>query len=92
MLMARILDRAATLSYIGLDDAQTALAQAKSADLYFRVASGLSSQSPDYRNLGSANATTTNIQLATLQTDIAHKPNNADTRLALTISTPLLAR
>jgi hypothetical protein len=70
-LTGRILDRAATLSYMGLDDARTALREVSAANLYFRVASGLPGQSTNYRDAALANITLTSIQLRTLHSDIA---------------------
>ena len=70
-ILARILDRAATLSYIGLDDAATALSDVRRANLYFRVASGLPNQSVEFRQAAASNVELTGIQLHTLRTDLA---------------------
>jgi hypothetical protein len=70
-LTARILDRAATLSFMGLDDARAALPEVRAANLYFRIASALPRTSPDYRAAAAANARLTAIQLQTLHTEIA---------------------
>ena len=70
-LTARILDRAETLSYMGLDDAPTALREVRKANLYFRIAAGLTNQSANYHAAAIANAQLTSIQLRTLHTDLA---------------------
>ncbi len=70
-LTGRILDRAATLSYIGLDDAKAAWPEVQAANLYFRVASGLTNQSQDYHAAALANVRLTAVQLRTLRSDIA---------------------
>src|SRR5450755_2966513 len=73
-LTGRILDRAATLSYIGLDDANTALREVKAANLDFRIAAGLTNQSENYHTAALANVRLTTVQLRTLQADIAAAP------------------
>jgi hypothetical protein len=70
-LTGRLLDRAATLSYMGLDDAVTALREVKLANLYFRVAAGLNNQSTNYHDAAIANVALTHVQLHTLQADSA---------------------
>ncbi len=70
-LTGRILDRAATLSYMGLDDTSTALREVRTANLYFRIAAGLASQSADYRAAAWANVKLTQLQLNTLHAEIA---------------------
>jgi hypothetical protein len=70
-LTGRILDRAATLSYMGLGDARTALREVTTANLYFRIASGLPGQSSDYRDAALANIKLTSVQLQTLRSDLA---------------------
>jgi hypothetical protein len=70
-LLGRILDRAATLSYMGLGDAGTALPEVIRANLYFRIAAGLRNQTSDYHAAALANATLTRIQLGTLHADLA---------------------
>lgn len=72
-LTARILDRAATLSFMGLNDARTALPEVRTANLYFRVASALPHTSPEYRAAAAVNAKLTAIQLQTLHTEIAEQ-------------------
>lgn len=76
-LAARLLDRAATLSFMGLNDARTALPEVKTANLYFRVASGLPGQSAEYRAAALANVALTRIQLRTLNADIAALPRGS---------------
>lgn len=73
-LTGRILDRAATLSYIGLDDSATALREVKAANLYFRIAAGLTNQSENYHAAALANVRLTTVQLRTLQADVAAAP------------------
>jgi hypothetical protein len=73
-IAGRLLDRAATLSYMGLNDAATALREVRTANLYFRIASGLPSASADYRDAALANVKLTLIQLRTLHADIAARP------------------
>jgi hypothetical protein len=70
-LIARLLDRTATLSYIGLDDAGSALRDVESANLYFRIAAGVAGESADFRAAAAANVELTNLQLQTLRTEIA---------------------
>jgi hypothetical protein len=70
-LTGRILDRAATLSYMGLNDTGTAYREVKTANLYFRIAAGLPDQSDNYHLAAVANVTLTTIQLRTLRNDIA---------------------
>jgi hypothetical protein len=65
-LMGTMLDRAATLSFMGLDDARTAKVEVKRAHSYFRIASGLTSESSDYRAAAIANEARTRVQLQTL--------------------------
>ncbi len=67
----RILERAATLSYIGLGDATTALREVTTANLYFRIAAGLPNQSQSFQEAASANARLTSIQLRTLHSELA---------------------
>jgi hypothetical protein len=70
-ITGRILDRAATLSFMGLDDAATALREVKLANLYFRVASGLTDQTSTYHEAALANVELTRIQLRTLRAERA---------------------
>jgi hypothetical protein len=70
-ITARLLDRAATLSYMGLGNAQAAFHDARLANLYFRIAVGLPRQSPDFHAAAIANLELTDLQLQTLRTDIA---------------------
>ena len=74
-LSGRLLDRAATLSYIGLNDARTALPEVRTANLYFRVAAGLTDQTPEYRAAALANVQLTALQLHTLRAEIAARPH-----------------
>jgi hypothetical protein len=85
-LTGRILDRAATLSYMGLGDTGTALREVRAANLYFRIASGLQNQSTDYHAAALANAELTGVQLRTLRADIAatHRTAPAQTTAAYT--------
>ena len=73
-LTGRILDRAATLSYIGLNDPNTALREVKAANLYFRIAAGLADQSENYHEAALANVRLTTLQLRTLRADLAAAP------------------
>lgn len=82
-LTGRILDRAATLSYMGLNDAATALREVKRANLYFRIASGLPNQSADYRAAAVANVELTQVQLHTLRADIAARASAHPATVAL---------
>jgi hypothetical protein len=82
-LTGRILDRAATLSYIGLDDAATALREVTAANLDFRVASGLPNESEDYHNAALANVRLTTVQLHTLRAEIAALPATHAAQVAL---------
>lgn len=68
-ITGRILDRAATLSYIGLGDYVTAMREVKLANLYFRIASELPNESAGYRDAARANIALTRIQLQTLRTE-----------------------
>jgi hypothetical protein len=70
-LVARLLDRAATLSFIGLGDTATALREVQLANVYFRVAAGLPKQTADFHSAALANVQLTNLQLETLRGDIA---------------------
>jgi hypothetical protein len=91
-LSARILDRAATLSYMGLNDAATALREVKIANLYFRVASGLGNQSADYRAAALANVQLTRLQLQTLRTDSVAARRARTQTLALATTAARLPR
>jgi hypothetical protein len=82
-LTGRILDRAATLSYIGLGDAATALSEVTAANLDFRIAAGLTDQSEDYHNAALANVRLTTVQLRTLRADIAAVPRARAAQVAL---------
>lgn len=70
-IAARVLERAAMLSYMGLDDAPTALREVTTANLYFRIASGLRDQSQGYHEAALANVELTRLQLSTLHADPA---------------------
>jgi hypothetical protein len=70
-IIARLLDRAATLSYMGLGDTRSALNEAHEANLYSRVAARLPDQSAEFYTAALANVALTALQLQTLQTDIA---------------------
>lgn len=75
-ITGRALDRAATLIYMGLGDAPTALHQVRMANLYFRIAAGLENQTQSYHEAALANVTLTAIQLRTLRADVlAHRSN-----------------
>jgi hypothetical protein len=87
-ITARLLDRAATLSYMGLDDASGALRDVKSANLYFRIAAGLPHQSADFHAAALANVELTAVQLQTLHTDIASRATSHATSVALRRSSP----
>jgi hypothetical protein len=82
-LTGRILDRAATLSYIGLDDAATALREVTAANLDFRIAAGLTNQSENYHEAALANVRLTTIQLRTLRADMAALPAAHAAQVAL---------
>jgi hypothetical protein len=76
-LTGRMLDRAATLSYIGLGDANTALREVKAANLDFRIAAGLANVSENYHAAAIANVRLTTVQLRTLVADTAAAPARA---------------
>jgi len=83
-LTGRILDRAATLSYMGLNDAGTALREVKAANLYFRIASGLPGESENYHYAAVANVQLTKIQLETLHNDLlAQRATARDVALSI---------
>ncbi|MBD5653810.1 MAG: hypothetical protein IAI50_01360 [Candidatus Eremiobacteraeota bacterium] len=68
-LLGWLLDRAATLSYMGLGDARTALRDVRRADRCFRIAAALPNQTGDFHETALANAELTRIQLHTLRAD-----------------------
>jgi len=82
-LTGRLLDRAATLSYIGLGDAATALREVRAANLDFRIAAGLTNQSENYHNAALANVRLTAVQLRTLRADVAAGPAARAAQVAL---------
>ena len=71
IVTARVLERAATLSFMGLGDSATALREVRLANVYFRVASALPGQSATYHDAAVANVALTRLQLQTLRAEIA---------------------
>jgi hypothetical protein len=84
-ILARILDRTATLSYIGLDDTAMAFTDVRRANLYFRIALGLPNQSTDFREAALANVELTAVQLQTLRADLAAAAKSHSTSVALRV-------
>jgi hypothetical protein len=82
-LVGRLLDRTATLTFMGLDDAEHATPEVRTANLYFRIAAGLSNQSAEYRDAALANVELTQLQLRTLDHEIAARRSTRPRTVAL---------